>query len=154
MWFQSCCLDPSSYYSTVYIVFYSRWLCFVHVEDSPPPAKPKTGEGGGLFGSDDEEGEDLFFTPTKSPTKSLPKLTPSSTSSTHTMTQDQKAALRQVEIRGRGANCTVLSCSLSLSNSAAAFGNNGGISTEDNLFTGTTSNKVGFKVCFNKKDVL
>ena len=64
-------------------------------EDVAPQAKPKTGGGGGgLFGSDDEDEDDLFF----APTKSLPKATPAakSSSSTHTMTQDQKAALRQV----------------------------------------------------------
>lgn len=69
-------------------------VVFPPTEDVAPQAKPKTGGGGGggLFGSDDED-DDLFFTPTKS----LPKVTPATKSnspSTHTMTQDQKAALR------------------------------------------------------------
>ena len=68
-------------------------------EEAPPTATPKAagGEGGGLFGSDDE-GDDLFFTPTKSLTKATPTAasTESQTSADKSMTSDQKAALRYV----------------------------------------------------------
>ena len=70
--------------------FHEAFLCSVQRVPlllSTPKVGGGGGGGGGLFGSD---GEDET---SKSLTKVTPKTTPSATSS---MTQDQKAALRQV----------------------------------------------------------
>lgn len=70
-----------------------KWVC-LFVEEAPPKKPVDSGKGGGLFGSDDEE-DDLFFsTPSKPLSKTTPKATPISASKP--MTTDQKAALRYV----------------------------------------------------------
>ncbi len=77
-----------------------------------PDTPPKAPEGGsGLFGSDDEGEEDMFFTPKAAVTPS----TPSPKIGNKEMSQAEKAALRYC-VRGRVwvwllVNCMATRCS-------------------------------------------